>query len=102
MTAATIEGFKTIAAIPAKGEQSLSADLALVDFAELAAIALELQFKPELVQIQYRSGTQIHALLWQGKIDDAPANLEIRIEALSELITPDAIRSVRGRWTQVA
>jgi hypothetical protein len=102
MTAAIIEGLKTIAAIPARGEQSLSVNLALVDFTELAAIALELQFKPELVQIPYRFGTQIHALLWQGKIDDAPADLEARIETLSEHITPDAIRSVRGRWTQVA
>ena len=102
MTAATIEGLKTGSAIPAKGEQSLSVNLALVDFTELAEVALELYFKPELVQIQYRSGTQIHALLWQGNIDDAPADLESRIESLSDRITTDAIRSARGRWTQAA
>ncbi len=32
MTAATIEGLKTITAIPAKGEQSLSVNLALVEY----------------------------------------------------------------------
>lgn len=79
MTAATIEGLKLITAIPATGKQSLSVNLAPVDFTELAAIALELQFKLELIQIPYCFGTQIHALLWQGNLDEAPADLESRI-----------------------
>lgn len=102
MTTATIEGIRTLSPIPAKGEQYLSVNLALVELAALLDIAKELDFKPELVQVQYRSGIQVHALLWQGKISDAPSDLDGRIDTLADRINTDAIHSARGAWTAVA
>ncbi len=103
MTAtATIEGIRTISYIPKKGHQFLSVNLALVELAEISDIAKQLGFKLELVQIPSRSGTEIHALLWEGEIADAPSDMDDRIDALADLINTDAIRSVRGAWTHKA
>jgi hypothetical protein len=87
MTTATINGLKTIGAIPKPGQQILSVNLSLVDFIQLSDIAKQLGFRPE----------EIHALLWQGDMLQAPADLANKIDALAELINPDAIYSVRGR-----
>lgn len=102
MTTATIEGVRTLSYIPHKGCQFLSVNLALVDLVEISEIAKELGFKPELVQIPSRSGIQVHALLWEGKTSDAPADLEERIDALADRINPDAIRAPRSTWTDAA
>lgn len=99
MTTATIEGIKTLFPIPAKGKRFLSVNLALVDFIELSDIARELDFKPELVQISYRSVTQVHALLWHGEIADTPSDIDERVDALADRINPDAIRYTTGAWT---
>jgi hypothetical protein len=97
MTTATINGLKTIAAIPKPGQQILSVNLSLVDFIQLSDIAKQLGFRPEVVQLARRTRTEIHALLWQGDMLQAPADLANKIDALAELINPDAIYSVRGR-----
>lgn len=102
MATATIEGIRTLSYIPKQGQQFLSANLALVELAEISDIAKELGFKRELVQIPSRSGIQIHALLWEGAIVDAPKDMNDRIDALADRINPDAIRSARGVWTQAA
>lgn len=102
MATATIEGVHTISYIPQKGYQFLSVNLALVDLVAISEIAQELEFKPELVQIPSRTGVQVHALLWEGKTSDAPADLEDRIDALADRINPDAIRAPRSTWTDAA
>jgi len=55
-----------------------------------------------MVQIHQRTGTEVHALLWSGMMNDAPADLTQRIDALADAINTRAIRSVRGGWTQQA
>lgn len=97
MTAMIVNGLKTISAIPKSGQQILSVNLSLVDFTQLADIAKNLGFHPEVVQISYSSRTEIHALLWSGKIDTAPDDLVDKTDELAGLINPDAIHSVRGR-----
>ena len=100
--AATLEGIKTIPTIPRKGEQYLSVNLALVSLPELVTVAQSLGFKTEVVQIHQRSGTEVHALLWEGMITEAETDLNERINALADHIDTKAIRSVRGGWTQQA
>jgi hypothetical protein len=102
MTAATLESVKTLSYIPAKGQRFLSVNLALVDLTQITEIAKELGFKPELVQIQGRSGTQVHALLWQGSIDATPADMDERVDALADRVNTDAIRYATGAWTHQA
>jgi hypothetical protein len=100
MTTATLEDVKTLPYIPAKGQRFLSVNLALVDLVAITEVAKELGFKPELVQMPSRSGTQIHALLWHGAIADTPADMDERVNTLAERINPDAIRYATGAWTQ--
>lgn len=103
MTTATIEGIKTIPAVPGREEQYLSVNLALVSLPDVVRIAAELGFSTELVQIAYPiGGNEIHALLWAGRIKDAPENMNQRIDALAGSVPTAAIRSVRGAWTQTA
>ena len=97
MTAMIINKLKTISAIPKPGQQILSVNLSLVDFTQLADIAKNLEFRPEVVQIAYSSKTETHALLWSGKLDAAPDDLADKTDDLAGLINPDAIYSVRGR-----
>lgn len=86
----------------AKGQRFLSVNLALVDLTEITDLAKELGFKPELVQIPSRSGTQVHALLWQGTIADTPADMDDRVDVLADRINPDAIRYATGAWIHQA
>ncbi len=103
MTTATIEGIKTIPAIPGKGEQYLSVNLAHVRLLDVVKVAEELRLGSDLVQIVYPIGSsEIHALLWAGQINDAPRDLNERIDALADRVPTAAIRSVRGTWTQAA
>lgn len=102
MTTATIEGIRTLSYIPKQGHQFLSVNLALVPLEEISGIAKQLGFKLELVQIPSRVDVEIHALLWEGAIADAPSDMNDRIDALADLINTDAIRSARGAWTKVA
>ena len=103
MTVATIEGIKTIPALPHKGEQYLSVNLALVSLPELVTVATELGFTTELVQIAYPVGaSEIHALLWGGMMNDVPFDINQRIDTLAGRIPTASIRSVRGTWTQAA
>jgi hypothetical protein len=97
----TIEGIKTIRGIPEQGKRFLSVNLALVDVIELMDIVKELGFKPELVQIQYLTHTEIHALLWYGAIADTPSNLEARFDELALRINADAIRYATGGWVRL-
>ncbi|MBW4692246.1 MAG: hypothetical protein KME27_10815 [Lyngbya sp. HA4199-MV5] len=99
MTVATLESVKTFAYIPARGQRFLSVNLALVDLSQLSDIAKALGFKPELVQMQGKSGTQVHALLWQGSIEDTPADLDARVEVLADQVNTEAIRYATGAWT---
>jgi hypothetical protein len=100
----TIEGIRTIPPVPGKGEQYLSVNLAKVSVDEIWTMAKQLNFHPELVQISYRFGmTEIHALLWSGRMETAPTDLEERVLALADQINPKALRHVRGGWShQVA
>ncbi|MBW4523415.1 MAG: hypothetical protein KME16_27565 [Scytolyngbya sp. HA4215-MV1] len=102
MTTATIEGIKTFRAIPEPGKRFLSVNLALVDLSELSEIAKELELKPELVQMQSKSGVQIHALLWHGAISDTPADMDERVDVLADRINTEAIRYATGGWTHKA
>lgn len=102
MTTATVEGIRTLSYIPKQGQQFLSVNLAMVDLTEISNVAKQLGFKLELVQIPSRSGVQIHALLWEGAIADAPSDMGTRIDQLADLVDPHAIRSARGAWTKVA
>ncbi|MBW4505595.1 MAG: hypothetical protein KME64_03665 [Scytonematopsis contorta HA4267-MV1] len=94
----TIEGIKTLNGIPEKGKRFLSVNLANLDVAELMDIAKELGFKPELVQIPYRTHTEVHALLWHGFIVDTPKDLEAKFDELATRINADAIRYATGGW----
>ncbi len=103
MTAATIEGIKTIPAIPGKGEQYLSVNLAMVGLPDVVEVAKDLGFSTELVQIPYPiGGSEIHALLWSGRINEAPNDMTKRIDALAMRVPTASIRSARGAWTQAA
>ncbi len=97
MTTATIEGVRTLSYIPTRGKRFLSVNLALVGLAEIGDLARELGFKLELVQIPCKTGTQIHALLWEGEIADTPPDLDERVDALADRINTDAIRHT---WNQ--
>ena len=102
MTIATIEGIKLLAPVPQQGYRFLSVNLALVDLSVLSEIARVLGFKPELVQIHYRSGTQVHALLWHGEIEETPVDMDEKVDQLAEQVNTDAIRYATGGWTHHA
>jgi hypothetical protein len=93
MTVAAERKIRTVKFVPQSGEQMFSVNLAMVDVSELMEIAKQMGLKPEVVQMEYRSGaTEIHAMLWQGQADAAPADLETKYDRLAELIDADAIR----------
>lgn len=94
----TIEGIKTLRAVPERGKRFLSVNLALVDVSELMDIAKELGFKPELVQMPYLTHTEIHAFLWHGAITDTPPDLEAKFDELAVRINAGAIRYATGGW----
>jgi hypothetical protein len=94
----TIEGIKTLNGIPEPGKRFLLVHLANLDVVELMDIAKELGFKPELVQIPYRTHIELHALLWLGLIADTPEDLEARFDELATRINADAIRYATGGW----
>ena len=102
MTAATLESIKTFPYRPVQGRRFLSVNLALVDLTEITEFAKELGFKPELVKIQGKSGTQVHALLWEGAISDTPADMDKKLDYLADRINTDAIRYATGAWTHAA
>lgn len=103
MTAATIEGVKSIPSIPGRDEQYLSVNLALVPLPEVVKVAEDLGFDTELVQITYPiGGSEIHALLWSGSTNESPNDLNQRIDALADRIPTKAIRLVRGTWSKAA
>lgn len=102
MATATIKGIRTLSYIPKKGWQFLSVNLALVPLEEISQIAKQLDFKAELVQIPSRVDVELHALLWEGAIADAPSDMNDRIDQLADMVNPAAIRSVRGAWTKAA
>lgn len=96
MTAAIV-GLRSLSFIPALGEHALSVNLALVDPSLVWDTAKLLGFKPELVQITSRFGTEIHALLFLEQLDGKPLNwttLDDQTERLAEQIDPIAIRHV--------
>ena len=96
----TLEGIKTIPFIPSKGTRILSINLALVNHAEVIRLAVELGFKPEIIQVARRRSTELHALLWQGAIEDTPSDMDEKVDALADQINTDAIRYAAGAWTQ--
>lgn len=93
-----IEGVKTIPFVPRKGERYLSINLAIVDLSDALDVARNLGFKPELVQIAHRSGTEIHALLHYEQTDGETMKrnliLDSKIEELADRIDDQAIRHV--------
>ena len=99
MSTATLESIKNIPYRPAQGRRFLSVNLALVNLTEVAEVAKELGFKPELIRIESKSGTQIHALLWEGAISETPPDMENRVDTLADRINTDAIRYATGAWT---
>lgn len=102
MTTATIEGIKLLSPVPKQGYRFLSVNLALVDLVDLSELARTLGFKPELVQIHYRSGTQVHALLWHGEIAATPMDMAEKVDQLAEHVDTAAIRYATGGWTHHA
>ena len=98
----TAESIRTLRLIPPKGTRILSINLALVNHDEAWSIAKRLGFAPEVVQLSRHPITEIHLLLWQGKIEDIPADLENKVDALADQINTDAIWYAAGAWTKVA
>lgn len=99
MTAATIQGIKSIPYIPRKGEHYLSVNLAMVDPAKFWRTAEDLGFQPELVQVNHRFGIEVHALLLFEQTNGDPLEThewDDRIDQLAERINPDAIRHTYG------
>jgi hypothetical protein len=103
---AVVDKIRTARAInfvPRPGERIFSVNLVMVDFSHLATIVEELGFEPEFVQITYRNGmAEFHALLWEGRLEDEPADLEAKYDRLSEMIDPDAIHFAAGRSMDAA
>lgn len=62
-------------------------------------IAKSKGFTPQLAQIHFQTGTEIHALLWSGPIDETPADIEDMLYELADRIENDAIRYASGGWT---
>ncbi len=101
MTAtATLEGIKTIPVIPEQGMRYFSVNAALVNVGEVWQIAKSMDFLPELVQIPYRTGTEIHVLLWHGQIIDTPADMREKHYELANQVNNDAIRYSSGAWSR--
>lgn len=81
---ASLEGIRSIPYIPVKGTRILSINLALVDHAEVISVVSRLGFKPEIIQVARRKKTELHALLWQGVIENTPHDLEEKVDALAD------------------
>lgn len=97
--ALTIERIKTIPPIPQQGQRYLSINLAVVSLTEAMKVATELGFAPQLVLVPYRNGVaEIHALLWQGAIEETPTDLEAKVDELADRIDNQAIRHCWGSW----
>ncbi|MCY7390639.1 MAG: hypothetical protein LH647_03795 [Leptolyngbyaceae cyanobacterium CAN_BIN12] len=96
-----IQGLKALSYPPQRGEHYLSVDLTRVDdVVKVFAVATELGFKPELVQITTRKGTtEIHALLFCEQTNGEPmasTSLDDRIDQLANEINEESIRHVYG------
>ena len=91
MTATKVAGLKTISPIPRSGEKQLSINAAVADVGKVWSIAKEFGFSPELVQMQWKSETEIHILFWRGTIADAPDSLEEAFDTLSDQCDCSAI-----------
>jgi glutamine synthetase len=93
MTVAVERKVRVVKFVPKPGEQIFSVNLAMVDVSDLMEISKQLGLKPEVVQVEYRTGqTEIHAMLWQGPVSQAPADLETKYDQLCDLIDADAVR----------
>lgn len=103
MLATEISGIRVIPALPSKGKQYLSVHMAELNLSDVVKVADSLGFNPVPVLIDYPVGVpEMHVLLWEGEITDAPSDMNERIDQLANLIPPQAIRSVRGAWTKAA
>lgn len=92
-----VAGLRVLKSIPEQGMCYLSVNLALADSAEVFAIAQQLGFQPELIQMPMKDHTQIHALLWSGPIDQVPPGLDDQFDQLNDVINPLAIRYASGQ-----
>lgn len=101
MAVATVQGIRSFNPIPAQGRRFLSLDISKADLFAVVSICRQLGFTLSMVQMQTRSGIQVHALLWEGAIEDTPDDMDTKIDELSEAIDPDAIRYATGAWTSV-
>lgn len=100
MTTATIDiqGIRTLSAIPKQGQRHLSVNLAIVPLPDALEVAKDLDFTPQLVLVRYRSGiSEIHALLWEGAIEETPEKWDEIIDQLADRVNPDGIRHCWGR-----
>ncbi|MBD1853953.1 hypothetical protein H6F87_28985 [Cyanobacteria bacterium FACHB-502] len=105
MTTATIDlqSIRTVSGIPPAGQRHLSVNLAIVSLKDALEIAKDLGFTPQLVLVNYRSGiSEIHALFWEGAIEETPANWDETIDQLADRVNPDGIRHCWGRHIKVA
>lgn len=87
-----LKGIRAISPFPASDRVLLSVNLARVDLAEFMQAIAPLNFTPQLVQMSFQSGIQIHALLWEGAISEVPPDLSSRYEALASRLDWWAIR----------
>ncbi len=100
MTTATIDiqGIRTVSGIPPACQRHLSVYLAIVSLTDALEVAKDLGFVPQLVLIAYRNApAEIHALLWEGAVDETPANWDETIDQLADQINPQAIRCCWSR-----
>jgi hypothetical protein len=99
MTVAIERQVRSLNFVPKKGRRIFAVNLKLVDdVGELWQIAKTMGFIPELVHMSYGSETpQVYALLWEGNLSDAPADLDEKFDALAEQINSDAIYFAAGR-----
>jgi hypothetical protein len=97
---APIQGIKALSYPPQRGEHWLSINLALVDdVAGAFALAQELGFKPELVQVSNCLGIEIHALLFYEQLSGSPLStsaIDDKIDQLADRINDAAIRHTYG------
>lgn len=105
-TVARVQGLRALSPIPKQGTRFLSVNAAVADVGRLWQMAQDMDLSPELVQIPYRDGTEVHVLFWQGAmVEDrpsgsnagAPGNLESVFDELCGQFGSDAVRYASGR-----
>ena len=94
---ATLKELKTVPFVPPKGHRQLSINLEVVGISEARRIADALQLEAEIVEVKLRGDkSELHAMLWQGPVEETPENIDSMLLWLGDNANTDAIRYVTG------